>query len=158
MKKILYIDKFFSEDLYQQFSSESLVCEYNHTNDAKRSFRSEVINSNLHEKFIEHVKENLGIEIIKYDLAFYKRKNSIFNPHTDGYPIQILIYLSGEICDIDNGTFFMDNDSMVLRTSNVPNSAIVFDGRYVHGSVQALSAIEDRGWRYSLNCFISEYK
>lgn len=158
MKKILYIDKFLSEDLYQLFSSESLICEYIHTNEAKRSFRSEVTNSNLHKKFIEYVKENLGIEIIKCDLAFYKRKNSIFNPHIDGYPIQILIYLSGEICDLDNGTFFMDNESMVLRTSNVPNSAIVFDGRYIHGSVQALSAIEDRGWRYSLNCFISEYK
>ena len=161
MKKILYIDKFFTEDLYEEFCTLSLNCEYAYTNEAKRSFRSKDIsdiNLNLYSEFLNFTKNNFNIEIIKCKLSFYKRKNNIFNPHVDNFPLQILIYLDGEICDFSNGTFFMNNEEIILQTANIPNSAVIFDGRFTHGSIQALSNEEHRGWRYSLNCFISEYK
>lgn len=161
MKKILYIDNFFTEDLYNQFSYLSLNCEYDYTNRAKRSFCSkplQEINSILYKEFLNYVECNFQIKILECQLNLYKRKNNIFNPHTDNYPLQILIYLDGEICDLDNGTFFMENKNVILRTANIPNSAVIFDGRFIHGSIQSLSNEEKRGWRYSLNCFISDYK
>jgi len=161
MKKILYINEFFTEDLYEKFNSLSLECEYFDTNNAKRSFCTKnlfEINFELYKIFLEHIKQTINIEILECYLHFYKRKNSIFNPHVDGFPLQILIYLDGEICNLDNGTFFMHNDQIVLQTSNTPNSAIIFDGTITHGSIQALSEQENVGWRYSLNCFISKYK
>ena len=161
MKKILYIDKFFTEDLYKQFCSLSLRCEYTHTNEAKRSFCSQNIlniDTNLYHRFLKYVDNQLNIKIFKSELKFFKRKNSVFNPHIDGYPLQILIYLDGEICNLDNGTFFTNDHEIILQTANIPNSAVIFDGNIYHGSVQALSNLDDRGWRYSLNCFISDYK
>jgi len=161
MKKIFYIDKFFPDDLYYQFSSLSLSCDYQDTNNSKRSFCSNPIilmNENLHQRFIEHVKDILNINIIECSLSFYKRKNSKFNPHIDGFPLHILVYLWGDKCDLKNGTFFMnDNQQIILQTANVPNSAVVFDGNYIHGSIQAEFNVEDRGWRYSLNCFVKKY-
>ena len=161
MKKILYIDKFLSEDLYNQFSYLSLNCEYNYTNEAKRSFCSkplQEINPILYKEFLNYVECKFQIKILECSLNLYKRNNDVFNPHVDNFPLQILIYLDGEICNIDNGTFFMDNENVVLQTANIPNSAVIFDGRFTHGSIQALSIPENRGWRYSLNCFISSYK
>jgi len=161
MKKIIYIDKFFTDDLYEEFCTLSLNCEYTYTNEAKRSFRSKDISDldiNLYQKFLKYIDNHLNIKILECQLNLYKRKNNIFNPHTDNCPLQILIYLNGEICDLDNGTFFMENKNVILRTANIPNSAVIFDGRFIHGSIQSLSNEEKRGWRYSLNCFISDYK
>jgi hypothetical protein len=163
MKKILYIDKFFSDDLYDQFSSLSLSCEYSHTNPAKRSFASKNIselNSTLYDTFIKYVKDNLNIELLNCKLNFYKRKNTVFNPHVDGFPLQILIYLQGEKNNLENGTFFNKNnsDEIAIQVSNIPNSAIIFDGKFFHGSIQAKYLPEDIGWRYSLNCFVKSYK
>ena len=162
MKKILYIDKFFPDDLYNQFSLLSLSCEYSHTNTAKRSFCSKNIyelDIDLYKTFIEYVKDNLSIKILRCKSAFYKRKNTIFNPHIDGFPLQILIYLQGEKNNLENGTFFNKNDSseIAVQISNIPNSAIVFDGRFVHGSIQSKYSSENIGWRYSLNFFIESY-
>jgi len=163
MKKILYIDKFFPDDLYDQFSSASLNCEYIDTNNAKRSFSSQninTLNSFLYETFIKYIKDNLNIEILDCNMRFYKRKNTVFNPHRDDATLQILIYLQGEKNNLENGTFFnkIDSDEIAVQVSNMPNSAIIFDSRFFHGSIQAKYSPEDTGWRYSLNCFIQSYK
>jgi hypothetical protein len=166
MKQISYFDKFFSNELYKEFSDLSLVCDYGDTNPSKRSFSSQLIselNPELYKKFIFYVKNTLNINILESQLYLYKRKNVIFNPHVDGYPLHILVYLQGEVCNLNNGTFFMSKEenadvgNIILQTANIPNSAVIFDGRYIHGSMQATSNLKDKGWRYSLNCFITEY-
>jgi len=132
------------------------------TNEAKRSFRSrnlKELRPDLFHGFLRYVDEQLGIKIFDSNLQFFKRKNSVFNPHIDpDCCLQILIYLNGEIYNLDNGTFFMDNENIILQTANIPNSAVVFDSSILHGSIQSLANEKDRGWRYSLNCFIYDYK
>ncbi|NBP02574.1 MAG: hypothetical protein EBU90_21130, partial [Proteobacteria bacterium] len=82
---------------------------------------------------------------------------TIFNPHTDGFPLQLLIYLQGDCENLENGTFFLNKDrnKIAIQVANIANSAVIFDGEIVHGSVQGL--YENTGWRYSINCFIKEY-
>lgn len=158
MKKVIYIDKFFTDDLYDLFSSFSLQCQYRDTNNAKRSFCSNELKSvfpHIYDIFIKYVKDNLNIEIVDCDLFFYKRNNTIFNPHLDGFPLQLLVYLQGEKENLENGTFFINQDKMAIQVANLSNSAVLFDGEIKHGSIQAL--YENTGWRYSINCFIKEY-
>lgn len=158
MRKVTYIDRFFTEDLYEQFSSFSLQCHYRDTNSAKRSFCSnelKEVSPDLYRTFIEYVKETLSIEIADCDLFFYKRNNTIFNPHLDGFPLQLLVYLQGELENLENGTFFVNGGKMAMQVANLSNSAVLFDGEVKHGSIQALH--ENTGWRYSINCFIRKY-
>jgi hypothetical protein len=162
MKKLLYIEQFLPQKLYNQFSSLAPVLKYHDTNPAKRSFCSEdlkILSPFLYESFIDYVNEALNVEIIDSRLFFYKRNNTIFNPHVDRCQLNLLIYLQGEKVDMDNGTFFMNDEKMALRSANIANSAILFDSKIKHGSIQALYKDEEKtGWRYSLNCFINSYK
>jgi hypothetical protein len=163
MKKLSYIDSFFAEDLYKKFTTSSLNSQYYNTNSSKRSFSTKDlrdIDFNLYEVFIDCVKKNFDIEIIDCELKFYKRKNTVFNPHVDGFPLQILVYLQGEKCNFENGTFFMNkkNDTISVQISNFENTAIIFDGNFIHGSVQGKYNESEIGFRYSLNCFIKDYK
>jgi len=162
MKKLIYLDQFFPQKLYNQFSSLAPTLEYRDTNASKRSFCTEdlkTISPFLYECFIDHVNEALNVEILDSRLFFYKRNNTILNPHVDKCVLNLLVYLQGEKEDLDNGSFFINGEKMALRSANIPNSAILFDGRIKHGSVQALYNDEEKtGWRYSLNCFINSYK
>ena len=163
MKKLCYIDSFFPEELYQKYVNSSLNCQYEDTNQSKRSFTTKDlrdIDLNLCETFIDYIKKTFNLEIIDCELRFYKRKNTIYNPHVDGYPLHILVYLQGEKCNFENGTFFMNkkNDKISVQISNFENTAVIFDGNFIHGSVQGKYNESETGFRYSLNCFIKDYK
>ena len=166
MKRLTYVDSFFPEELYQKYVNSSLNCQYKDTNKSKRSFSTEdikFIDFNLYETFIDYVKKTFRIEIIDCNLLFYKRKNTIYNPHVDGFPLHILVYLQGEKYNIKNGTFFMsdnnaDLDLISVQTANFENTGVIFDGNFIHGSLQGKYDVSEVGFRYSLNCFIKEYR
>lgn len=163
MKSLTYVDSFFPEELYQKYVNSSLNCQYEDTNQSKRSFTTKDlrdIDLNLCETFIDYIKKTFNLEIIDCELRFYKRKNTIYNPHVDGYPLHILVYLQGEKCNFENGTFFMNkkNDKISVQISNFENTAVIFDGNFIHGSVQGKYNESETGFRYSLNCFIKDYK
>jgi len=161
MRKLFYVDEFFPKSTYNLFSSMAPDLSYRDTNSAKRSFCTDDIKTwspFLHDTFVDNAEEVFGIEILDATIYFYKRNNTIYNAHTDGCKLNLLVYLQGEIEDLDNGTFFLNKEKTALRSSNIPNSAYLFDGNIKHGSVQALyNDGEKTGWRYSLNCFIWSY-
>jgi hypothetical protein len=154
MKTLIYFEEFLPPDLLNEAILLSKNVEYSWTNQAKRSLSSNVTKNNFLEKYINHLETSFNFSILAHETSFYKRNNDIFNPHRDPCKLNLLIYLTGDTVDIENGTFFMNenSDKMAIKVSNVLNSAILFNSDFTHGSIQALNP--DSTWRYSLNTFI----
>jgi hypothetical protein len=157
MKTLTYFEEFLPPSLLDEAILLSHNAQYDWTNPAKRSLSSKVDESQFLTDYLSFLEKNFNFTILSHSTNFYKRNNDIFNPHTDHCKFNFLVYLTGETVDINNGTFFMDKDSnkIAIQVSNQLNSAILFDGRFVHGSVQALH--DDSTWRDSLNTVIFDY-
>ena len=159
MKTLTYFEEFLPDGLLKEAICLSKTAEYDWTNEAKRSLSAQVKlddGGNFLGSYLAYVQETLNIKILSQSTRFYKRNNDILNPHTDGCFLNFLIYLQGETANVNNGTFFMNKNSedFAVQTSNITNSAVLFDGKLTHGSVQALNS--NSTWRYSLNTFIFE--
>jgi hypothetical protein len=154
MKTLSYFEEFLPPDLLNEAVDLSRKTEYGWTNPSKRSLSSILTETSFLEKYISYLETTFNFSIITHETSFYKRNNDIFNPHKDPCKLNLLIYLTGETVDVDNGTFFMNknSDEIAIKVSNVLNSAILFNSDFTHGSVQALNP--GSTWRCSLNTFI----
>jgi hypothetical protein len=157
MKTLTYFEEFLPPSLLDEAILLSHNAQYDWTNPAKRSLSSRVNDSHFLTDYLSFLEKTFKFTILSNNTSFYKRNNDKFNPHIDNCKLNFLVYLTGETVDINNGTFFMDKDSnkIAIQVSNQLNSAILFDGEFIHGSVQALYG--DSTWRYSLNTFIYDY-
>jgi hypothetical protein len=134
----------------------SEILPYGDTNSFKRSLSTPDLNKlspDFATEYNAFIRERCNLDFNESTSHFYKRKNSVVNPHIDGCKFNLLIYLSG-ISELGNGTFFLnqDNSKIKLLLADVPNLAVLFDGTIYHGSYQAAGGIPT--WRSSLNTFI----
>jgi hypothetical protein len=156
MKKLIIFEKFLPDSLLEKASRLSNLLPYGDTNSFKRSLSTGDINKlspDFAKEYNAFVKKKCSLDFNESTTHFYKRKNSVVNPHVDGCKFNLLVYLSG-ISELSNGTFFLNDDKSKIKLllADVPNLAVLFDGTIYHGSYQAAGEIS--AWRSSLNTFI----
>ena len=162
MKKIMYIENFFEQDLLKEIINLKQTVEFG-PNKGRSDISKQIIDIDrpLFLKIIDSYEKNIRIKINKCDMMYYKRNTKIFNPHIDNGKINILVYLDGPYNNLQNGTNFfnkcsIDNYNISVNIANITNSAVVFPSNYFHTSAQSINEITET--RYSLNCFVHEYE
>ena len=171
MKKIMYIEDFFEQDLLKEIINFNQTLEFG-PNHGRSDISKQIIDINkpLYLKIIDSYDKNIKIKINKCDMMYYRRNTKVFNPHIDNSKLNILVYLDGPYNNLQNGTNFfnicnqdyndpvkyINNYNISVNIANITNSAVVFPSNYFHTSAQSINEITET--RYSLNCFVHEYE